>query len=177
MSRSTWVALWMALACTGCRQSSQGSSEDLVPGLKLEGVQFRVYRGSALRASGTASRADYRRATDELLARNLTTDLVAPSGGDARLTAAEGQGKLKERTFTASGGIVLERADATARTASATYVAGPPPLIRGVEPVTVDGTGKAAWKLTGKGFTADPRSGDLTVGGGVRLEAQEAGAR
>jgi len=176
MSPATWVALWMAIATAGCQRSGQASTEDLVPGLKLEGVQFRVYRGNALRATGRTARADYRRDTDELLARNLTAALPDPTRGDARVGAALVEGKLKAGTFTASGGLLLERADATARTASARYEPGPPAVIRGDEAVTVEGTEKAAWRLTGTGFTVDTRSGDLVVGGGVRLDARTAEA-
>jgi hypothetical protein len=49
-------------------------------------------------------------------------------------------------------------------------------MIRGDEAVTVEGTEQAAWRLTGTGFAVDPRSGDLLVGGGVRLDARTAGA-
>ena len=49
-------------------------------------------------------------------------------------------------------------------------------MIRGDEAVTVEGTEEAAWRLTGTGFTVDTRSGDLMVGGGVRLDARAAEA-
>lgn len=170
----TWVALWTALVTLGCRETKQSGNEDLVPGLTLEGVHFRVYRGSALRATGHAARVDYRREADDLLARNLTATLPDPARGDVRLSAAQGMGKLRAGTFFASGGLELQNAEAVGRTASARYEPGPPAVIRGEEPVTVDG---ATWQLAGPGFTLDPATGDLSMSGGVRLEAQEAGER
>jgi hypothetical protein len=170
---ATWAALWMALAGAGCRQSRQQESHDAVPGLKLETVEFRVYRGSELRASGRTARVEYRRDADELLARNLAATLP-DRGGEVLLTATEGQGRLRAGTFEARRGLTLARRDVIARTDAARYEPGPPAMIRGESPVTVDGTG---WRLTGAGFTVDPRTGDLAVLGGAHLEASLAGAR
>ena len=141
-----------------------------MPGLTLEGVRFRVYRGSALRAAGEASRAQYRRDTDELRASRVEAKL--PRGGtpgDVRLSAVEGLGQLRARTYEARGGLTLIQGGVTARTEAARYLAGPPEAIRGEEPVAVDG---GTWRLTGTGFTLDPASGDLSMGGPARLEAQ-----
>ena len=41
-------------------------------------------------------------------------------------------------------------------------------MVRGDEPVTVTGP---AYRLAGPAFTADPRSGDVEIRGGVRLVA------
>jgi hypothetical protein len=165
------LALGFALVAAGCRQDGQPGSRDIVPGLSLEGVRFRVYRGSALRASGQAARAEYRRETDELLATDLASRLPR-TGGEVGIAAARGEGHLRARSFHASGGLTLSQGGTTARTTSASYLPGPPELVRGEEPVTVEGEG---WRLHGTGFTLDPASGDLAVGGPARLVTEAAG--
>jgi len=61
--------------------------------------------------------------------------------------------------------VVLERAGATARTASARY-AGADGIVRGDEPVEVVGPG---YRLAGPSFASDPATGDVEIRGGVRL--------
>jgi lipopolysaccharide export system protein LptC len=172
--RAAWTALGIALSTPGCQQSKQSGSRDVVPGLTLEGVRFRVYRGDALRASGEAARAEYRRDADELLARDLVATLPREGGQDVRLAATEGAGRLRARTFEARGGLTLVQGDTTARTGSARYLPGPPDLVQGDEPVAVEG---GTWRLSGTGFTLEPGSGDLTVGGPARLDARTAEVR
>jgi hypothetical protein len=140
--------------------------------LTLEGVRFRVYRGSALRATGQAARAEYRRDADLLRAYRLEATLPRPgAGADVRIRAARGQGRLRDRSYEAQGGLTLAQGGVTARTDAASYLPGPPEVIRGEEPVAVEG---GTWRLTGTGLSVDPASGDLTVGGPARLEASTA---
>jgi hypothetical protein len=140
--------------------------------LTLEGVRFRVYRGSALRAAGEASRAQYRRDTDELRASQVEATLPREgTAGDVRLSAAQGLGHLRAGTYQAQGGLTLIQGGVTARTEAARYLPGPPESIQGETPVAVEG---GTWQLTGTAFTLDPASGDLSLGGPARLEARTA---
>lgn len=131
----------------------------------MEAIQFRAYRGADLSASGTASQATYRRNSGEIEAASARVTL--PGNGTPGLTVAAPVlvGDLAARTWSARGGVVLERGDATARTASARY-AGADGIVRGDEPVEVVGPG---FRLAGPSFTADPATGDVEIRGGVRL--------
>lgn len=149
----------------------------MTPALKLDGVRFRLYRGDTLRASGEAARATLRRDSTELIARNLAAVLPgAPAaGGDVRITAPAGQGVVRDRTFSASGGVTVAQGQAVARTSSARYEPSPDGgLVRGDEPVVVQGDGLA---LRGDGFELDPRVGEIVVRGAVKLDAELAGRR
>jgi hypothetical protein len=83
------------------------------------------------------------------------------------VTAPALQGDLRARTWGASGGVVLTRGEATARTPTARW-AESDGLVRGDETVEVTGP---RYRLGGPAFVADPRSGDVEIRGGVRLVA------
>lgn len=143
----------------------------MVPELKLEQVRFRVYRGEALRATGETAVVTLRRDSTEITARDLVAFLREAEGGEpVRVTAARGEGVLATRRFQASGGVVVARGDDVARTASARYEPGDggPGLVRGDEPVTVDGRG---YQLSGPRFTLDPATGVIQIDGGTKLVA------
>jgi hypothetical protein len=131
----------------------------------MEVIQFRAYRGEDLSASGTASQAIYRRNSGEIEAATARVTLPGHGTPDLTVSAPVLVGDLAARTWSARGGVVLERGDATARTASARY-AGPDGIVRGDEPVEVVGPG---FRLAGPSFTADPATGDAEIRGGVRL--------
>ncbi len=145
------------------RATSAGAGSP--PELRLESVQFRAYRGAELSASGTASQATYRRNSGEIQAAAARVTLPGQGTPDLTVAAPALVGDLAARTWSASGGVVLERGDATARTASARY-AGSDGMVRGDEPVEVVGPG---YRLAGPSFTADPSTGDVEIRGGVRL--------
>lgn len=151
----------IGLAAPACRGGMQGN-EDAVPGLRLEGVTFRFFRGDVLHSFGQAARADYRRETDDLLAREIRA-VLPRHGENVRVTATEGQGHLRGRDFFAKGGVTARRSDVLAVTSTARYVGGPPEVIDGPNAVRVTGP---AWELTGTGFTLDPETEDLAVGSG-----------
>jgi lipopolysaccharide export system protein LptC len=139
-----------------------------MPELKLEGVRFRVYRGSELRAFGKAERVSLRRDSSELRAEDLEA-VLPQSAPAARITAPEGQGVLGTRVFSASGGVTVTRGDDVARTERARYVPGPDGgRVLGDDPIVVEGP---SYRLAGTGFTLDPSDGTLAIGGGARLVA------
>jgi lipopolysaccharide export system protein LptC len=152
----------------GCRPTQPGETREVLPELKLEGVRFRVWRGADLRAKGEAQQASLRRDSTELVAHDLAA--VLPRGSEpVRLTAPEGQGVLSDRVFSARGGVTVGRADDLARTPSARFEPGPAGgTVLGEEQVEVTGRG---YRLDGTGFTLEPASGDLTLGGPARLVA------
>jgi hypothetical protein len=131
----------------------------------MEVIQFRAYRGEDLSASGTASQATYRRNSGEIEAASARVTLPGHGTPDLTVAAPVLVGDLAARTWSARGGVVLERGDATARTATARY-AGADGIVRGDEPVEVVGPG---FRLAGPSFTADPATGDVEIRGGVRL--------
>ncbi len=147
----------------------------MVPELKLEGVRFRVYRGTDERAFGEAGTVLLRRDSTELAARNLA--VVLPRGGtELRISAPAGEGVLSSRLFWASGGVSITRGDDVARTDQARYEPGARGggLVRGDGPVVVEGRG---YRLTGVGFVLDPSSGEMAVNGPAQLLAGTRGVR
>lgn len=172
---ATLVAL--AAGALGCGGSRAGETQGVTPELKLEGARFRLYRGDTLRASGTAARVSLRRDSSELTASNLAAVLheAADPAADVRIAAPEGHGVLRDRRFSASGGVTVARGGDVARTASARYEPSPGGgQVVGDEPVALVGED---YRLAGPGFVLDPRAGVITVRGGVKLDAARAGSR
>ena len=147
----------------------------MAPELKLEGVRFRMYRGEELRASGEAASATLRRDSTRVTAQDLVA-ILPGQGAPVRITAPRGEGVLSKRVFSASGGVVVSQREDIARTASARFEPseGGGGLVRGDEPVVVEGTG---YRLDGPRFTLDPAVGEIVIEGGAHLEAGREVAR
>jgi lipopolysaccharide export system protein LptC len=156
------------LAPLGCRPGKVSEAQPVVPELKLDGVEFRVYRGAALRAFGHAEGTSLRRDSSEVRARNLEATLPQPAA-PVRITAPAGQGSLLSRVFEVSGGVAASRSSDLARTERARYEPGDGDgVVRGEDPVEVEGRG---YRLDGTGFTLDPAEGTIVVRGGAKLVA------
>ncbi len=146
----------------------------MAPELKLEGVRFRMYRREELRASGEAASATLRRDSTRVTAHDLVAVLPG-EGAPVRITAPRGEGVLSKSVFSATGGVVVSRREDVARTASARYEPSDGGgLVRGDEPVVVEGTG---YRLTGPRFTLDPAVKQIVIDGGAHLEAGRGAAR
>lgn len=155
-----------ALSIVGCDAAGPVATPR-PPEVALEGVQFRAWRGAELAASGTAARAVYHRDSGQVEASDARVTLPRPGTPDLEVAAPALHGDLPARTWKVSGGVVLTRGDASARTPSARW-AEADGLVRGDEEVVLSGPG---YRLAGPSFTADPRTGDVDVRGGVRLVA------
>jgi hypothetical protein len=165
------------LAAAGCGGSARRDTQAVAPELKLDGVQFRIYRGDTLRAFGEAETASLRRDSSELRAQRLEATL--PRGETpTKVTAPTGEGSLATRRFQATGGVVVSRGGDSARTDRARYEPSADGsgdgLVRGDDPVIVSGRD---YQLTGTGFTLDPTVGTIVVRGGARLVAGLPGGR
>ncbi|HET8734561.1 MAG TPA: hypothetical protein VFM45_12415 [Anaeromyxobacteraceae bacterium] len=139
----------------------------MVPELKLEDVQYRVWRGPELRVHGRASVATLRRDSTELEA----TDLVAiqpRADGPVVIRAPRGQGILRTRVFTAEGGVTVEHGTDVGHTPTARYVPDGGGRVTGDERLVVEGRG---YRLEGTGFLLDPTTGELQVHGHPHLVA------
>jgi lipopolysaccharide export system protein LptC len=154
-----------AFSASGCSRPDQAPGA-LPPELRLDGVDFRFYRADSLHAFGVAETASLRRDSEVVRARNVVATL--PRGGEpVRITAPTGEGSLRDRSFEATGGLVVARGRDVARTESAHFEPeGREGLVEGDDPVVVMGTG---YRLTGSGFTLDPEAGTIVVRGGARL--------
>jgi lipopolysaccharide export system protein LptC len=135
--------------------------------VSLEDVQFRAWRGGDLAASGTADRATYRRDSGAVRASKASVVLPRPDAPDLAVSAPVLTGDLPGRTWKGEGGVVLTRGDAVARTPTARWSEADG-MVRGDETVEISGPG---YRMAGPAFTADPRSGDVEIRGGVRLVA------
>ncbi len=147
----------------------------MVPELKLEGVRFRVYRGSEERAFGEAGTVLLRRDSTDVAARDLA--VVLPRGKSRlRIAAPAGEGVLSSQLFSASGGVTIASGDDVARTYRARYEPGGHGggIVRGDDAVVVEGRG---YRLTGVGFVLDPSSDEMSVRGPAQLVAGTGSAR
>jgi hypothetical protein len=137
-------------------------------------VAFRFYRADGLSAFGVAESATLRRDSEFLRAYKVEATLPH-SEGPVHITAPTGEGSLREKTFEASGGLVVAHGTDVGRTERARFVPeGRDGLIEGDEPVLVTGRG---YRLTGAGFTLDPAEGTIRLRGGAKLLAGLTGAK
>ncbi len=138
------------------------------PEIRFEELRFRVYRGERLAAHGTAARASYRRDTGDYTAR--TVDVLFAATGDraeAHLTAPRAAGNARTRDLLAAGGVRAVQGGDVATTEEARYDPADG-LVRGDRPIAVRGSGYAA---NGPAFVFDPRTSELAIQGGTRVEA------
>lgn len=154
------------IALAGCDDGPRPPAAE-PPRVTLEEVRFRAFRGGDLAASGTAAHAWYRRDTGAVEATDATVQVPRPGAPPIAVEARTLRGEAGANAWDAGGGVVLTRGDVAARTESARWT-GADGLVRGDRPVEITGPG---YRLTGSSFTADPRTGDATVQGGVRLVA------
>jgi hypothetical protein len=136
------------------------------PALKLERVRFRVWRNDALRVQGEAREVTLLRDTGQLAATDLRAEM--PSQGEpVVLTAPRAHGLVSTQEYLAEGGVVVTHGSERAVTERARWqpVGGGQGIVRGDDPVQAERQGT---RLSGVGFTFDPRSGALEIGGPVQ---------
>lgn len=158
-----------ALALLGCSQRRTAEAKIPAPELRLEGVRFRIFRGDALRADGTASVVTYQRDSTALSGEEISLRLDDPQGV-IELSAPSGSGLASARTFEATGGVRAVRGADTATTEAARFDPGLGSRGRvvGDGPVELAGRG---YRMHGNGFTLDPSRGEIALRGGTRLVA------
>ena len=163
-------AISLALGSVGCAAQKR-SEDDVAPDVRFEQVEFQVFRGPELTASGTAASARLRRDTNALATDSIEIKFPAsPDREEAVVMAARGTGNLAERWFQAEGGVVAVQGDDVARTDRARFTSAEG-LVRGDSPVSVTGPG---YQLTGPGFTLDPTSRAVRIDGGAVIRAEGA---
>lgn len=165
-------AIAIALGTASCGAERRSSEdENVAPDVRFEQVQFQVFRGPELTASGTAATARLRRDTNELSASSIQIKFPpTPEREEAVVSAARGEGNLFERWFVAEGGVRAVQGDDAAETERARYTAAEA-LVRGDTPVVVSGPG---YRLSGPGFTLDPRARTVRIEGGASIHAEGA---
>jgi hypothetical protein len=164
-----WILAVSVAALAGCSPSRTAEDRGAAPELRLEGVRFRLFRGDALRADGTASVLTYQRESTAVKGEEIRLRLHDARGA-VELTAPAGSGTVSARTFEATGGLQAIRGTDTARTESARFDpgSGSGGQVVGDRPVELAGTG---YRLRGNGFTLDPSVGEIALHGGTRLVA------
>jgi lipopolysaccharide export system protein LptC len=168
------VAGAIALALVpACRSSQQTGSTAVAPELKLERVRFRVWRGDVLRVRGEARKVTIRRDTSHADASDLQAELPARDQ-PVTITARSAEGDLSAQVFTGEGGVVVTHAGERAVTDRARYEPGPSGkgLVTGRDPVIVE---RGNTRADGVGFTFEPETGELQLGGPVTTRSSEGG--
>ena len=160
----------LALATGGCGAAPARGNDQVPPELTFDQLTFRVYRGSSLTAEGQAERASFRRDSSDLAAERVAVLFSATPGHPAaHVTAARGEGNLREHRFSAAGGVRAEQAGQVAVTDAARY-SGADGRIRGDRPIEVTG---GRFVVRGPAFTLDPREQALRIEGGASAVAGE----
>jgi hypothetical protein len=174
MFKRAWTTAWLVVAVAlpllpACKSSQKSGSTSVAPELKLERVHFRVWRGNLLRAQGDARRVVIRRDTNHATGSDVRARLAARDE-PVVVTAPTVEGDLSSQVYTGTGGVVVTHAGERATTERARYEPGPSGqgLVTGQDPVVVE---RGNLRLDGIGFTFDPQSGDLQLGGPVRTES------
>lgn len=162
-----WILAASAALLAGCSQPRTAEDRKTVPEIRLEGVRFRLFRGDAIRAQGTAATLTYQRDSTAVRAEGVEIRL-RERPADLLVAAPTADGVVSARTFEARGGIVATRGTDSARTASARFdpAAGAEGGVVGEEPVELTGKG---YRMRGNGFTLDPAEGQIALRGGTRL--------
>jgi hypothetical protein len=164
-------AISLAAGSAGCAAQKRSEDENVAPEVRFEQVEFQVFRGPDLTASGTAATARLRRDTNELSAAEIEIRFpAAPGREEALVTAALGHGNLAERWFQAEGGVRAVQGDDLAKTERARFSSAEG-VVRGDSPVEVSGPG---YQLTGPGFVLDPRARTVRIDGGAAIRAEGA---
>ncbi len=160
--------LSLLLFAAGCTPGRPRGNDEVPPELTFDNVSFRLYRGPALTAQGTAVRAAFRRDTSGFSASTVALDFPASPGRPAsRVNAARLTGNLNAREYLATGGVRAEQSGEVLRTERARY-AGADGLVRGDARVEVAGRGFVA---SGAAFVLDPRAEVFRLEGGTRVVA------
>src|SRR5512134_3947322 len=155
-------ALWIALGGTGCAAQKRSEDENVAPDVRFEQVDFQVFRGPELTASGTAASARLRRDTNDLSTESIRIKFPpTATRAEAVVTAVRGHGNVEERWFEAEGGVEAVQGEDVARTERARFSSADG-LVRGNAPVAVTGPG---YRLEGPGFTLDPRARAVRIDG------------
>jgi lipopolysaccharide export system protein LptC len=166
-----WILAVAAAGAIACAPARSPESAGDPPELRLEGVRYRLYRGEAVRADGTAATVSFRRDSTDVKGTDLTA-LLHDRAEPVRMTAPAGNGVVQTRRFEASGGIRAVRKMDVVTTATARFVPVEGPgaggIVVGDEPVQIEGTG---YRMQGTGFTLDPAAGDVVLRGQPRLLA------
>lgn len=146
----------------------------MVPALTLERVRFRIWRGDVLRARGEAAEVTLLRDSGQLSASDLRAELPSRDG-PVVLSAPLAHGLVSTQEFVAEGGVVVTHGGERAVTERARWQPGPSGqgIVTGDAPVVIERQGA---RLSGVGFSFDPASGELRIGGPVSTTASE-GAR
>jgi hypothetical protein len=170
MFQRAWTTAAMAGAVglallSACKSSQQLGSTAVPPELKLERVHFRVWRGDVLRARGEARQVNIRRDTSLATGSDVRAELAAKDE-PVHVTAPSVESDLSSQVYTGTGGVVVTHAGERAVTERARYEPGPTGqgLVTGQDPVVIE---RGNLRLNGIGFTFDPQTGELQLGGPV----------
>jgi hypothetical protein len=162
------AALLLIAGTAGCAAEIKSPTSEVAPEVRFEALQFEVFRGPVLEASGDATVASMRRDTSAILAESVQVDFPARDSREpARLTAASGTGNASDRWFEARGGVRVVQGDDEVVTDRARWSSADR-LVRGDAPVRVSGPD---YVLEGPGFTLDPDQRTVRIEGGAALRA------
>ncbi|MFN7133367.1 MAG: hypothetical protein ACK4N5_14910, partial [Myxococcales bacterium] len=149
------------------------------PELILEGVGMRLYRGSELRAIGSAQQASFRQAEGDVTAergelRVLDRSDASREAAQTVVRARSVTGNLREQQADATGAVEIEDADGTRGATTRAHFDGVQKRASGSEPVSVVGRDERFTTDAEGGFNLDLRKGGkLSFVGPVRSLLKE----
>jgi len=152
----TWALAVLSVGLAGCGgpRPSAPSADD-APELLLEGVRFKTFRGSELKAIGRARASTFRRSTGDVTGNRV--QLSFPNAQDGGLEAQGGsaKGNIHTQLADVGGGVRVTDSEGRVATTARCHVDARAQLATGTDPVAV----------TGGTFRQDAQSGfELSFG-------------
>lgn len=94
--------------CGAGKRAQVQESQEFVPGITFQGLEFRSYRGPVLVASGEAARASFRRDDTGVAAEEIRALLASrPGEPDHLVEAPRGTGNLRAGEAHLGGGVAV----------------------------------------------------------------------
>lgn len=162
-----YAILAAALMAAGCSARPAVDAGVAPPEIVLEGVGFKFFRGSELRATGKANVATFRRDSGDVSAYRVKLNVRKAEGVQAvTLDAVSASGNVHTQLADAAGGVHLADSSDSRGTTERAHLDGKAGLVSGQDPVDVVGQG---FRMHGEnGFVLDlVRTDGLSLKGPV----------
>lgn len=137
-----WAVLVGSCTAWGCIARPPSDIGEAPPEILLEGVGFKFFRGTDLRAVGRASQATFLRDTGDGMAQNVRMRLLAdPERPEIEIVTSNVTGNVRTQQATATGGVRAAEAGGAAGLTATARLDGVGRSATGDDPVDIAGAG------------------------------------
>ena len=153
MKSSTWTFALAALLAAGCTARAPADTGRGPPELVLEGVGFKLFRGSELTTLGHARTASFRSDTGDMATEKVKLRFLRPGEDDVILEAGRAAGNVHTKQADAEDGVYLVDTLGTVARTERGHIDGVSKQASGTDPVEV--TGPSFRSQAAGGFTLE----------------------